>query len=111
MTVSDLTDKCGFTLVAGNDLEAEVNSGYVGDLLSDVMGNAQSNCIWMTVQSHQNIIAVASIVNASVILLCNDRSFENETLEKAKSTGVNLMKTPLSSFEACVKLFEAGFQG
>ncbi len=109
MTVNELVETCGFLLVSGDDKDREIESGYVGDLLSDVMGNAPPKCIWMTVQSHQNIIAVASIINAKVVLLCNDRSFEEETLKKANDVGVTLMKTPLTSYEACIELFKAGF--
>jgi len=57
MLLSELINKCGFDVVTANELNKEIKDGYVGDLLSDVMGNAPAESIWLTVQSHVNILA------------------------------------------------------
>jgi hypothetical protein len=60
MRVKDLVKKFNLPIAAGkNGLEREVKSGYCGDLLSEVIANAPEGCAWMTVQGHQNIVAVA----------------------------------------------------
>ena len=68
MLLSELINKCGFDVVTANDLNKEIKDGYVGDLLSDVMGNAPAESIWLTVQSHVNILAVATITGVKAIL-------------------------------------------
>ena len=40
-------------------LDRQVEDGYCGDLLSEIMGNAPEGCVWLTIQGHQNIVAVA----------------------------------------------------
>ncbi|MBO8166205.1 MAG: iron-sulfur binding hydrogenase [Thermotogae bacterium] len=110
MLLSELINKCGFDVVTANDLNKEIKDGYVGDLLSDVMGNAPAESIWLTVQSHVNILAVATITGVKAILLCNGLSYEEETIEKAKENGITLLATEKSSFKACMSLFEAGLR-
>ncbi|AKI96495.1 iron-sulfur binding hydrogenase [Kosmotoga pacifica] len=110
MFLKDLVANCGFNVVSGENLEVEIKDGYVGDLLSDVMGNAPDESIWLTVQSHVNILAVASITGIKAILLCNGLSYEEETIERAKENGIILLSTEKSSFRACVDLFKAGLR-
>ena len=63
MKVAELVEKFGFTIFAGKSgLQKEISGGYVSDLLSDVMGFATENQVWITLQTHQNVIAIASLV-------------------------------------------------
>ncbi len=107
MRVNDL-EKIGFKRVtAGDD---EVVHGYVGDLLSEVMANAKEKSVWVTVQSHVNVVAVATIVGARAIVLCNGYKFDEKTVEKAEKEGVALFTTRMNSFEATGKLYELGLR-
>ncbi len=61
MRVRDIKEMLGLELVAGSSgLDRMVQGGYCGDLLSDVMANAPQGGVWLTVQAHQNIVAVAA---------------------------------------------------
>jgi len=91
MLLKELIDRCGFRIITASNLNEEIKDGYIGDLLSDVMGNAPADSIWLTVQSHVNILAVASITGIKAILLCNGLSYEEETIEKAKEEKVCLV--------------------
>ena len=42
--------------------DVTIAHGYVCDLLSQVLAGAKSNSIWVTVQSHLNVIGVAVMV-------------------------------------------------
>lgn len=110
MLLREIIDKCGLEVVEAETLDVEISNGYTGDLLSDVMGNAPSDSIWLTVQSHMNIVAVASIVGAKAIILCNGLTYENETIEKAKENGIALLISSENSFKTCMKLFDAGLR-
>ena len=62
MKISEIVNRLNLKVVAGADgLGAEVTGGYVSDLLSDVIGHAAEGNIWITLQTHQNIVAVASL--------------------------------------------------
>lgn len=86
-------------------LDPDVTGGYVGDLLSDVMANAKEGNLWITIQRHQNVIAVASLKELSGIILANNREPEEETLKKAEEEDVVIMVTGLSAFEIAGRLY------
>ncbi|HEU23520.1 MAG: iron-sulfur binding hydrogenase [Mesoaciditoga sp.] len=107
MKIEELKD-IGFEMVTGG--EGEINHGYACDLLSEVMGRAKPDTVWLTVQSHVNIIAVAAITGIRAIILCNDHLFDEETVQRAKKEKIALFKTSLNTFEACGKIYQKGIR-
>lgn len=82
------------------DLGRTISGCYVSDLLSDVMANAKEGEVWITLQTHPNIAAVASLKNLSAIVITNKRIPEEETLRKADEERVTVAVSPLTTFEA-----------
>ncbi len=80
-------------------LNREVKGGYVGDLLSDVIANSKENDVWITRQTHQNIVAVASLKDLAGIILVQGAEPAPETLEKAAKEGIPLMVSDMAAFE------------
>ena len=98
-------------LTSANSLAAIHPEGvYTSDLLSCVMAAARSNAIWVTLQAHANIIAVAALLELSAIIITEAAQPEPATLEKAAEQGVVLLSTPRSTFEICGRLWEFGFR-
>ncbi len=91
--------------VAVNNLGAEVRSGYVSDLLSDVLANGNENDLWITLQIHPNIVAIANIKGLSGIVIINGREPEEETVKKAEEENISIMVSPMSAFELSGKLY------
>ena len=89
-------------------LEREVLCGYCGDLLSDVMANSQPGAVWLTVQSHQNIIAVAVLRELAAIVLVNGRSPDEDTRSKAEEESIPLLVTSLSAYDLACRMRESG---
>jgi len=85
--------------------EVEVTGGHAGDLLSDVMANSQAGHVWVTIQVHPNIVAVAVLKDLAAIILANGRQPQSETLEKAQVQGVTLLTTALPTFEVVGRLY------
>lgn len=107
MKLKEITDKLGLKVFnPETPLDAEVNSGYSSDLLSDVMANSKKGQVWITLQIHQNIIAVAKLKDLAGIILVNDRKPEEATLEKAKEEGIPLLSTPETTFTISGKLYQ-----
>ncbi|KLO21276.1 hypothetical protein X275_09920 [Marinitoga sp. 1197] len=77
----------------------EIKNGYIGDLLSEIMRNAPACSIWLTHQTHPNIVAVASIVEANTIIIPEGFEYEEETIEKAKENQINLLKSKYDIFK------------
>lgn len=82
------------------DLEHTITGCYISDLLSDVMANAKEGEVWITLQTHPNIVAVAALKNLSGIIITNKRTPEEETMRKAEDERIVIAVSPLSTFEA-----------
>jgi predicted transcriptional regulator len=109
MLVSDLVKKFDLKVAAGESgLDREVRDGYCGDLLSEVMGNAPEGCAWMTVQGHQNIIAVAVLRDMAAIILTGGQTPDSETIQKADHEGIPILQWPGSSYSLAGRIFSAG---
>jgi len=85
-------------------------SGYASDLLSCVMAGAKSQGIWVTLQAHLNIIAVAALLELSAIIVTENAPVEPAVIQKATEQGVILLGTPLSTFEVAGKLWALGLR-
>ncbi len=96
---------------AKGSLEREVSGGYVSDLLSDVLANSKEDNIWITLQIHQNIVAIASMKDLAGIILVNSREPEQETVEKAEEEEIVIMVSELPAFELVGRLYELGISG
>lgn len=85
--------------------EKEVKGGYISDLLSDVMGHAREGELWLTIQTHPNVVAVAMLLNLAAVLFTAGQIPEEMTVEKAEEEGIILLTTPLSTYEAAGRLY------
>lgn len=90
--------------------DKEVTGGYSGDLLSDVIANAENGFVWVTIQVHLNIVAVASLKGISAVVLANNREPDEDTLNKAREQQIPVMKTPLPAFEVIGRLYALGLR-
>jgi hypothetical protein len=92
-------------------LSTEVTGGYASDLLSCVMAKAQDGQVWVTLQSHPNIVAVASLANLAGIIITEGMKPDAATIERAEEQGVPLLTTELTTFTVVGRLFELGVPG
>ncbi|MGJ8453991.1 iron-sulfur binding hydrogenase [Pseudothermotoga sp. U03pept] len=109
MKISEVIEKVGLEVCCGN-CEEEVFHGCCGDLLSEVMSHAKPSSIWVTVQSHVNIVAVAAISGIKAVVLCNDHNYPQETLLKAEHEKICLLKSKKSPFEVAGLLYSIGIK-
>ena len=85
MKLKEIAEKLNLEVKCCADcLDIEVNNGYVSDLLSDVLANSEENNLWITLQIHPNIVAIASMNNLAGIVVINGRELEEETVKKAE---------------------------
>jgi hypothetical protein len=87
------------------DFHVEVSGGYASDLLSDVIARSRQKNIWITLQTHPNVIAVAKLKELAAIIFVNSRMPEDETLKKAREENVVLLRTEDSAFTISGKLY------
>jgi hypothetical protein len=82
-----------------SNLERDVTGGYVGDLLSDVIANSRAGSLWITMQVHVNIVAVAVLKELTGIVVVQGREPAEETLKKAVEEHVPILVSPVPAFE------------
>ena len=92
-------------------MNQELEGVYCSDLLSNVMGQAKPGMVWLTMQSHPNIIAVASLLGLSAILLVGGAKPEQETVNKAAAENIPLFSVPASCFDVAGQLYQQGLRG
>ncbi len=112
MRLREIAEKLELELRCGDRfLDAEVGRGYASDLMSDVIANAREGDLWVTLQVHINIVAVAGMKELAGIVLINGREPEAETLKKAESENIPILVSKLSAFELIGRLYKLGISG
>jgi hypothetical protein len=107
MKLNNIIKALSLRLLQGEgNLVVEVAGGYTSDLLSDVMARGRKKDIWITLQTHQNIVAVAKLRELAAVILVNGRNPDSGTLRKAKEEKVILLGTDDSAFSISAKLYE-----
>lgn len=104
MTVGELAQRLELEPVCEAEPDREVTGGYAGDLLSWVMGRAQSGDAWITIMSNNNIIAVATLTDAALVILAEDVHPDPGVAELAERKGINLYRSPDSAFTLSAKV-------
>ena len=109
MTVKELQSK--LNLNALNEIsDTEIDGAFISDMVSDVMAGAKAGNIWVTVQTHKNIVAAANLVDVPAIIVVRGKKIPEDTIQMADRVGVTVFGTDLDSFQIAVKLHEAGIK-
>jgi predicted transcriptional regulator len=107
MKIKELITALNLTLIGGEKgIDNEITGGYTSDLLSDVMGNIRDGNVWITLQTHKNVMAIASLRDASAVILVKGLQPDTDMLEKANEDGIPVLSTNLPTFEISGKLYQ-----
>lgn len=106
MKVRDIVEALNLKVLSGQQgLDKEVEGCYVSDLLSDVMGNAEMNNIWITLQTHKNVMAIASLKELAAVILVKGQSASDDTLEQSNDEGIPFLSTDEETFDIAGKIY------
>ncbi len=86
----------------------KATGGYSSDLLSCVMAGAKKGNLWITLQAHLNIVAVAALNELAAIIITEGAQPDEITIAKADQQGIILLSTPETSFQMNGQLWELG---
>ncbi|MCR4659786.1 MAG: serine kinase [Bacteroidales bacterium] len=107
MKVKELVDALGLMVLSGeNGLDREIEGCYVSDLLSDVMGNADMGDVWVTLQTHKNVMAIASLKELACVVLVKDQQAAPDTLEQSNEEGIPFLSTSMQTYETVGKIYQ-----
>ncbi len=91
-------------------VDTEIKGCYIGDLLSNVMAHAQAGDLWLTVQTHQNVVAVGQLLNLGGIVFLEGHLPQEETIAKARQERIPLFSTKESAYELAGYLYKLGLE-
>ena len=106
MTVAELKSRLSLDAAALPEPDREVTGGYVGDLLSWVMGRAKAGDAWITIMSNMNVAAVASLADVSCVIFSEGVMPDENVAKTAEQRGINMLCTDLTSYETAARLSE-----
>ena len=104
MTVQEMAERLKLVPVCESEPDREIEGGYTGDLLSWVMGNAQSGDVWITIMSNNTVVAVAVLVDVACVILTEGVRLDPGVQELAEKKGINVYSTEESSFHIGAKV-------
>ena len=107
MTTKDVIDNLGLKPLSKFE-HRDVTGVFVSDMLSDVMAGAKSGNLWVTVQTHKNIVPAANLVDVSAIVITNGKTVPSDTIELADRHAIAVIGTALTTFELVGKLYNLG---
>ena len=111
MQVNELVSALNLTVVAGEGgLEHEVTGGYAADLLSCVMAGAEAGDVWVTLQAHPNVVAVAGLRELACVIVTEGAQPDSETLDRANETDIPLLLTDESTYRIVGRLTALGVE-
>ncbi|MDA3853376.1 MAG: serine kinase [Bacteroidales bacterium] len=105
MKISEIIDQLSLTIFNAGDTSKEITGGYSSDLLSDVMGNAEEGCVWVTLQTHRNVAAISALKEIGAVIIVKGQEPDENTLEHAKDEGITLLGTSEETFEMTGKIY------
>ncbi len=110
MTLQDIIDQLELKLFTTGDFTIVPTGGYTSDLLSCVMAGAKHGAIWVTLQAHTNIVAVAALLEMSAVIITENAQPDQATIDKAQQEGVVLLSTDKFTYEIVGRLWEIGLR-
>ena len=88
--------------------EMEIEGCYICDLLSNVMGQAKTGQLWLTVMTNINIVAVAQLLDLSGIVLLEGHLPAEDVLEKAAAEGIPVFSSQESAYDVAARFHQSG---
>lgn len=112
MNLQQIIDELNLSVLTESKDFASVNptGGYSSDLLSCVMAGAKKGNIWVTLQAHLNIVAIAALNEVAAIIITENAHPDAPSIAKANEQGVILLSTSQPTYEVSGKLWQMGLR-
>lgn len=98
------------TIVASRNPEIILSGAFAADLMSDVLAFAREGSLLITGLNSDQTIRTAAIKHLIAVVLIQGKEITPDMLEAARDEGIALYQTPLSKYETCGILVEAGLR-
>ena len=106
MTVREIAEKLNLRVFSGEaGLDREVTGGYVSDLLSGVMGFAKDGSVWVTLQTHKNVMAIATLKELAAVVIVKGFEPEEDAKEVSEEEGIPILGSTEQTFELAGRIY------
>ncbi|MDR1570004.1 MAG: AraC family transcriptional regulator [Oscillospiraceae bacterium] len=96
-------------LTPESDLSREVTAGYCCDLLSWALAHGGTGGVaWVTVQTHMNVVAVATLLDMACVILPDNIDPEPDALQKANDESIAIFKAEQNAYALCGQMWAMG---
>ncbi len=106
LNVKEIAEQLNLKVVSGSSgLSNMISGGYTSDLMSDVIANAENGNIWITLQTHKNVMAIASLKDLSAVIVVNNQQPEDDMISQSNEEGIPVLVTNETTFNISGKVF------
>ena len=101
----------GRILVENHGLDEDIPRGGAADLMSDVLAFGTEGMVLMTGLTNPQVVRTAEMAGINIIVFVRDKKPPPETIELARDSGMTIVSTAYTMYEACGRLYAAGLPG
>lgn len=106
MNVKEIAEQLNLKVVSGaSGLSNIISGGYTSDLMSDVIANAENGNIWITLQTHKNVMAIASLKDLAAVIVVNNQQPEDDMISQSNEEGIPVLVANEATFTISGKVF------
>ena len=109
MKLEEVIEKANLKVLTNVETR-DVKGVFISDMLSDVMTGAEAGNLWLTVQTHTNIVSAANLVDLAAVVITSGKELPKTTIDLANRYHVIILSTPLKTFELATKLMGIGLK-
>ncbi len=112
MKLSEVKEILEATVFAGEEvLEAEVDSAFGSDLMSDVLAFVNDRVLLLTGLVNLQVVRTAEMMDISAIVFVRGKCPDESIINLAKSKNMVIMSTTYTMYVASGKLYSNGLVG
>ena len=104
MTVQELAKALQAECLSLPEPERIPNGAYCSDLLSWVMGHAKPDNVWITIMTNKNVLAVASLIDVSCVIICENAELDEDFLQTAQDKEINVLRCAADNYSVCASV-------
>jgi hypothetical protein len=112
MNLQQIIDQLSLTVLTTPRDFASIRptGGYASDLLSCVMAGAKKGYLWITLQAHLNVVAIAALTEVAAVIITEGAQPDAASITRADQQGVTLLSTSQTTYKVNGKLWELGIR-
>jgi predicted transcriptional regulator len=112
VTLYEIKDLLEAEVLIGEDqLDIEVKTAFVADLMSDVLAFATAGSLLITGLTNPQVLRTADVIDIAAIIMGRGKRLSPETIQLAEMLNIPILTTKYILFEVAGRLYSKGIKG